>query len=375
MVFKKIVKQVAIITFTLIVLITIAAFVYMQQPQFGKAPSGERLERIRQSPNYRDGKFQNLSPTPRLVEGYSYGAVMYDFLVRKKPKRRPVANIPSVKTDLKSLPAQKDLVIWFGHSSYLLQLEGKKILVDPVLSGYAAPLSHMNKAFNGSDSYKVDDLPYIDYLLITHDHYDHLDYETIKSLKGKVGAVICGLGVGAHFERWGYAPAQIIEKDWWDAVALEGPLTLHLTPARHYSGRGLGGSNTLWTSYVVETPTKKVYLGGDSGYDHHFAAIGQKFGGFDLAILDNGQYNPAWRNIHTPPEDVVRAGKDLHAKKVLPVHSSKFDLGGHPWDEPLVKLTELSGKARLPLVTPLIGQPVDLNDSTQAFTKWWQGLN
>lgn len=365
----------AIIVFTFIVLTTITAFFYMQQPQFGKTPTGKRLERIRQSPNYRDGKFQNLSPTPRLVEGYGYGTVLYDFLIRKKPNRRPIGTIPSIKTDLKSLPAQKDLLIWFGHSSYLLQLEGRKILVDPVLSGYAAPFNGMNKAFNGSDRYKVDDLPYIDYLLITHDHYDHLDYETVKSLKGKVGTVICGLGVGAHFEQWGYAPSQVIEKDWWDSIILEGGLTLHLTPARHYSGRGLQSSKTLWTSYVLETPSKKLFLGGDSGYDQHFAAIGQRFGGFDLAILDNGQYNPAWRYIHTPPEDVVKASKDLNAKRVFPVHSSKFDLGGHPWNEPLIKLTELSGKANLALVTPMIGEIAGLDDSTQAFKKWWQGLN
>lgn len=375
MVFKKILKQVAMITFSVMVLITIAVFIYMQQPQFGKAPNGKRLERLKQSPNFKDGKFQNLSPTPRLAEGYSYTKVMYEFFFQDKEKRRPVQNIPSVKTDLKSLPAQTDLVIWFGHSSYLLQVEGKKILVDPVLSGYAAPFSGMNKAFNGSNIYSVDDLPYIDYLLISHDHYDHLDYETIKKLKGKVGTVITGLGVGAHFESWGFTPAQIIEKDWWEKVVLDNRLTVHLTPARHYSGRGLKASNTLWTSYVVETPSKKVFLGGDSGYDGHFAAIGKKFGGFDLAILDNGQYNPAWRNIHTPPEDVLQASKDLNAKRILPVHSSKFDLALHSWDEPLVKLTELSGKANVPLVTPMIGQTVDLNDSTQTFKKWWQGLN
>lgn len=340
----------------------------------GKAPGGKRLAQMNQSPNYKDGKFQNLSPSPLLAEGYTYTGVISDFFFRKKENRRPLDSIPSVKTDLASLPLNEDLLIWFGHSSYLLQFGGKRILVDPVLSGNAAPLGFMNKAFKGAHSHTAEDLPYIDYLLITHDHYDHLDYKTVKTLKNKVGAVICGLGVGAHFEKWGFPTNQIIERDWWEAAVLEDSLSVHLTPARHYSGRGVKRSNTLWTSYVVTTPTRKIYLGGDSGYGEHFKEIGQRFGPFDLAVLENGQYNPAWRNIHSLPEDVVQAGKDLNAKRVLPGHSSKFDLAGHPWNEPLQKITELSERANLSLVTPMIGEIVKLNDSTQTFAKWWQGL-
>lgn len=364
----------AVIIVVVIALLTVTAFFYVRQPQFGDAPSGKRLERIRQSPNYKDGKFQNLSPTSMLAEGYSYPKVMYEFFFKKKNNLKPIRQIPSIKTDLKSLPANKDLLVWFGHSSYLLQLEGKKILVDPVLSGYASPSNLLNKAFNGSGTYKIADFPYIDYLLITHDHYDHLDYETIKNLKDKVGTVICGLGVGAHFEKWGFHSSQIIEKDWWEKVDFEGGLTVHLTPARHYSGRGFQRNNTLWTSYVVETTTTRVFVGGDSGYDQHFAAIGKKFGSFDLAILENGQYNLAWQNIHTLPVEVVKASKDLNAKRILPVHSGKFNLAGHPWNEPLEQITELSQKANLPLLTPMIGEVVSLNDTTQTFTKWWQGL-
>lgn len=372
MLFKKILKRMTMFIIAVIVLITVTAFFYVQQPQFGDAPSGKRLERILQSRNYKDGKFVNLSPTTQLAERYSYPKVMYEFFFKKKSNLKPVGKIPSIKTDLQSLPADKDLLVWFGHSSYLLQLEGKKILVDPVLSGYASPSNLLNKAFNGSDTYKIADLPYIDYLLITHDHYDHLDYETIKSLKGKVGAVICGLGVGEHFEKWGFPSSQIIEKDWWDKVDLEGGLTVHLTPARHYSGRGFQRNNTLWTSYVVETTNKRIFIGGDSGYDQHFAAIGKKFGSFDLAILENGQYNLAWQNIHTLPEEVVKASKDLNAKRTLPVHSAKFNLAGHPWNEPLEQIVELSEKANLWLLTPMIGEVVSLDNINQTFTKWWQ---
>jgi L-ascorbate metabolism protein UlaG (beta-lactamase superfamily) len=253
-----------------------------------------------------------------------------------------------------------------------MQLEGKTFLVDPVLSGYAAPFKGMNRAFKGADKYKVEDLPHIDYLIITHDHYDHLDHETIKKLKGRVGKVLCALGVGAHFEKWGYPASQLIEKDWGDKVILDSLITVHFTPARHFSGRSLFGNNTLWSSYVVETPNRKIFIGGDSGYDEHFADLGRKFGGFDLAILENGQYNEAWRYIHTMPEEVLQAGKDLKAKRIFPVHSGKFDLGGHPWNEPLLKISEWNKQFNLSLTTPMIGEVVDLDNPNQQFRRWWE---
>jgi L-ascorbate metabolism protein UlaG (beta-lactamase superfamily) len=356
----------------LIVALVILTFMVMQLPQFGKAPSGKRLERIKLSPNYRNGRFQNLSPTPQLTEGYSMLKVLFNFFIKRVENRKPLRSIPFIKTDLKSLPVAKNFLIWFGHSSYLLRLEGKTFLVDPVLSGYASPFSRMNKAFNGASSYSADDLPFVDYLLITHDHYDHLDYETIKKLKGKAGTVVTALGVGEHFEKWGFPSSQIIEKDWWDNIALENGLTLHLTPARHFSGRKLQRNNTLWTSFVLQTPSKKFFIGGDSGYDNHFAEIGKWFGGFDLAILENGQYNEAWRYIHTLPEEVLKAGKELGAKRIFPVHSGKFDLGGHAWNEPLIRITELNHDSKFPLVTPLIGEVVDLDNIKQTFEEWWK---
>lgn len=357
---------------SLIIIVLVIGFIVLQQPVFGASPNGQRLKIIKQSKNYRNGKFQNLSPTPRLAEGYSLAGVLYNFFFNRKDNLKPLGDIPSIKTDLKSLPSQKDLLIWFGHSSYLLQVEGKTILVDPVLSAYGAPFSWMNKAFNGASTYKAEDLPPIDYLLITHDHYDHLDYETIKKLKGKVSTVICGLGVGAHFEKWGYEPATLIEKNWGDKIILNEQLTLHITPARHFSGRSLVSNNTLWTSYVLTTPTKKIFIGGDSGYDKHFKEIGAAFGSFDLAILENGQYNEAWRNIHTLPEEVLQASIDLHARRTFPVHSGKFDLGGHPWNEPFIQLIELNKKINQPLITPMIGEVVELDKQDQLFQNWWE---
>ncbi len=362
-----------IISFVLIT-VAILAVILLSRDIFGARPTGARLELIKKSKNFRDGKFQNLNPTPSLTEGYSYPSVLYNFFFGTKLHVVPEDSIPHVKTDLKRISKLANALVWFGHSSYWMQIHGKSVLVDPVLNDHAAPFKSMNKAFKGAASYTADDLPYIDYLIITHDHWDHLDYETIRKLKGRVGKVICGLGVGAHLEKWGYPASQLIEKDWGDKVVLDEQITLHFTPARHFSGRSIFSNNTLWTSYVLETPSLKIFLGGDSGYDNHYEEIGRKFGGFDLAILENGQYNVAWKYIHAMPEDVLRAGKDLRAKRILPVHSGKFALAAHAWYEPLARITELNKNAGQTLITPMIGEVVNMDDEQQKFKHWWLGL-
>jgi L-ascorbate metabolism protein UlaG (beta-lactamase superfamily) len=363
-----------LILLIIIVLLGAALFIFLRQPVFGKAPSGERLEQIQKSPNYKDGKFQNVSFTPDLTEGYSMAGVMWNFLFKNYPRTKPTDSIPSIKTDLKNFPADKDILVWFGHSSYFIQLEGKRFLIDPVFSGNAAPVPGSNKSFSGTDIYKSIDMPEIDYLLITHDHYDHLDYETILELKSKVKTIICGLGVGSHFEFWGFDTTTIIEKDWNESLVLDDSLTLHTATSRHFSGRLFARNNTLWLSFVLQSPNLNLYLGGDSGYDTHFAELGKKFGEFDLVILDNGQYNLAWQAIHMLPEEVLMATKELNAKCLFPVHSGKFKLANHPWDEPLIKITELNNGA-IPLVTPVIGEVVDLNNTNQQFKQWWKGVN
>lgn len=217
-------------------------------------------------------------------------------------------------------------------------------------------------------------MPEIDYLLITHDHYDHLDYETVIALKPKIKTVVCGLGVGSHFEDWGFDTSIIIEKDWNESIISDDGISIHTAPARHFSGRSFTRNNTLWLSFILQTPNLKIYMGGDSGYDTHFAEIGEKFGGFDLAILDNGQYNIAWQAIHMLPQEVLKATQDLKAKRLFPVHSSKFALAQHPWDEPLVKITELNKTFNIPLVTPMIGEQVNLKDEKQPFKQWWTDI-
>lgn len=364
-----------IITFIIISVLLLATLLYMQQDKFGKAPDGARLERIKRSPHYKNGKFQNLSKTPTLAAGHNYLGVLYEVYIKNKPGHKPADIIPSVKTDLLSLPPDKDVLVWFGHSSYFIQIDGKRILVDPVLSGNASPVPRTVRSFNGTDIYTVADLPDIDYLFISHDHYDHVDHETLIALKDKTKKVICGLGVGAHFEHWGYDSSKIIERDWNEQVTLDSGFTVFVEPARHFSGRGFATNNTLWASYLLQTPGMKIYIGGDSGYDTHYAAIGNKHGPIDLAILDNGQYNEAWRYIHNLPEDVLKAAQDLKAKRILPVHSSKFALGSHAWDEPLTKITELNTSYNIPLITPMIGEAVHLKDTAQQFRQWWVGRN
>lgn len=359
----------------LLLVVVAIAFLFMQHPQFGKAPKGKRLERIKRSPNLKDGKFQNILFTPMLAEGYSMANVTYEFIFKKFPRQRPVDIVPSIKTDLLKLSMDRNVLVWFGHSSYFIQLDGKRILVDPVFSGSVSPIPGTNKSFKGSDIYGVDDLPSIDYLFISHDHYDHLDYKTILKLNPKIGKVICGLGVGSHFEAWGYDTTNIIEKDWHDTIALDNGFKAFVAPARHFSGRGLSRNNTLWCSYIVQTPSMTIYMGGDSGYDTHYADIGEKFGPIDLAILDNGQYNPAWRAIHELPEEALEAAKDLRAKRLLPVHSSKFVLANHPWDEPLDTITALNEKNfHCQILTPKIGEVVYLDDSNQVFSQWWKDI-
>jgi L-ascorbate metabolism protein UlaG (beta-lactamase superfamily) len=356
-------------------LLAAATFLFMKQAKFGQAPSGEHLSKITQSANYDKGEFRNLIFTPDLSEGYSMMGIMYDQLIKNNPRVEPERTIPSQKTDLLSLPEEENVLVWFGHSSYFIQLDGKKILVDPVFSGNASPIPGTVKAFGGTDVYSVEDLPEIDYLFISHDHYDHLDYNTIVKLKEKVNTVICGLGVGAHFERWGYSSDQITEQDWYDKLEPDSGFVIRTLPARHFSGRGFTRKNTLWASYLFESPSQTIYFGGDSGYDPFFAEIGEKYGPIDLAILDNGQYNPAWKELHLFPEEVIQATKDLKAKRLFPVHSSKFTLAMHPWDEPLKEVSRLNQELPIPMITPVIGEKVNLNDTTQTFTEWWEGID
>lgn len=336
---------------------------------YGKQPWGDRLRRVRSSANYKSGSFQNLSKTNAMAEDASFFKTLRDFL--NKPRNvQPAGILPSVSTDLKRLKQEEPVVVWFGHSSYLIRIGDATILVDPVFSGNAAPMSFMIKSFKGSDVYGVDDLPGIDLLLLTHDHYDHLDFKTVKQLKGKVKKVCCSLGVGSHLEHWGFDPKKITELDWWETFT-DDRLSLTAAPGRHFSGRGLKRGQSLWSSFILKTKEYSLFLGGDSGYDTHFKTIGEQYGPFDLAILEAGQYNASWPHIHMMPEETVQASMDLKAKLLLPVHWGKFSLAMHPWTEPVERVLKAAEILMVKVATPMIGEALVLGSYVPT-QRWWE---
>ncbi len=357
------------ITLILIAVLVVGLLIFINQPKFGKNPSGERLERIKKSPNYQDGGFKNLSETPQLTSDKPMVVQLYKFFTDKIDNLRPATPIPTVKTDLKNLSKDENILVWLGHSGYFMQIDGKTFLIDPtLLSG--SPVSFFNKMFDGSNAYLPEDIPAVDYLIITHDHWDHLDYETVQQLKPRIGKVVTGLGVGSHFEYWEFAKENIVELDWHEQTTF-GNIKLTALPARHFSGRGIVRDRTLWASFMLETPTKTIYIGGDSGYDTFYKEIGKQFPNIDLAILENGQYDKDWAYIHILPEQIPQVVKDLNPKRVLGVHNSKFALAKHDWREPLELLYQNAQKENFRLLTPKIGDIIDLNNENQTFEKWW----
>lgn len=353
-------KRGKMIILSSILLATLAtAFVIVRLPSFGRLPQGERLERIRQSPNYRDGRFRNQEAGPMMTGDKSRLRGILEFLFRKREGLRPHDAVPAIRTDLRALDPKSNLLVWFGHSSQLIQAEGRRTLVDPVFRN-AAPLSMLNRPFKGADIYRPEEMPDIDYLIVTHDHWDHLDYRTVRELKERIGTVICPLGVGEHFEYWGFDPAKIVELDWHEQQTLGDGFTVRCLPSRHFSGRGLSSNQTLWGSFLLQTPARKIYMGGDGGYGRHFAEIGEEFPDIDLAVLENGQYDEAWKYIHTMPDQLAKAAKELGARRIMTVHHSKYALAKHRWDEPLATEAALAADTALHLLRPEIGEVVPL---------------
>ena len=357
---------------------------------FGKTPTGPRLQRVLRSPNYLDGSFRNLVPTDLTLKDTTIWKMLKEY--RHKPaESAPSKPIPSIRTDLHHLPTNQAAIVWFGHSSYLLQLGATRILVDPVFSGNASPFTFFAKAYPGADLYKSAEMPAtLEAILLTHDHFDHLDYKTIQQLNPRTNHFYTSLGVGAHLESWGIPVEKITELDWWESVDIDpsghpsSPITrppssagqyapsghIHLTatPARHFSGRTLKRGKSAWSSFVLNAPDPQtpgnrlnLFLGGDSGYETHFKSIGEKYGPFDLALLECGQYGVHWPYIHMLPEQTAQAAIDLRAKTLLPVHWGKFTLSLHPWNEPIRRLKTAAGTANIPLTTPRIGEPVIIN--------------
>lgn len=349
-------------------------FFYTRQPQFGGLPSGARLKKILTSPHYFGDHFECLTPV-KVMSDYGQEkenqiVALWKFLFGDKSGLIPPVPVPTAKTDLKSLDVD-DCAIWMGHSTIYLQLAGRKILIDPVFSDYASPIFFVNRAFEGSNIYTPEDFPPLDILAITHDHWDHLDYATIIALKPKIKAVLCPLGVGEYFERWGFNAEQIIEDDWDAVIDFGHGLTAHILPSQHFSGRLLTRNKTEWCSFAFITAARRIFCSGDGGYSNHFRDIGKKFGYFDLAFMENGQYHRAWHSIHLLPNETAQAAQDIHAVRVVPIHAGKFALSRHEWNAPYKELVAESQGKSYELLTPRIGQLIHF-DGEQNFSAWYE---
>lgn len=337
--------------------------------RFGKPPEGERLQRIKNSPNYKDGSFKNVENTSVNPDDVSIFRILQKMIFRPSSVR-PSGEIPNVKTDLSKLNPNGNTVVWFGHSSYFIQVKNFRILVDPVFSGNASPFRFFGKAFDGADHYDAEDIPPVDLLILTHDHYDHLDYPVIKKIQKKVTSIVTSLGVGSHLEAWGVEDNKINELNWWEEHQVDSNVKVTATPSRHFSGRSTKRAQTLWSSFVLEIDNLKIFIGGDSGYDGTFKKIGSKYGPFDLAFLECGQFGKYWPQIHMFPEQTVQAAVDLQAKKVMPVHWGKFVLSYHPWNEPIQRFVSAAEKAGFEYFSPRIGEAVDLAVKYEQ-QPWW----
>ena len=288
--------------------------------------------------------------------------------------RSPKEKLPEVVPNIKSFLVTSDhiKVIWLGHSTLLINLGGKIILLDPIFSKAASPVPFVVTRFQ-PPVIKLKDLPHIDYVVISHDHYDHLDRDTVQYFKDKKTLFLSPLGVGSHLRGWGIQKERITELDWWESIKWDG-ITFTATPAQHFSGRGLFAQNkTLWAGWVLQKGTKKVFFSGDSGFDSHFKEIGERLGPFDLAFLDVAQYNPIWKEIHLLPEQVPQAFFDVNAKFLIPIHWAMFEIAMHPWYEPGEKLKINAKEKGINLLTPKIGQMIELGKN-QRTTYWWEAL-
>lgn len=334
----------------------------------GGTPRGERLERMKRSPNYHDGKFINLYRIGRFRVGRALRSFLRGSSYRTPRKPIPLRRL--TRTDFACPPASGLRVTWLGHSSLLVELDGHRILTDPVWSRRPGPGLGIGPKRHFAPPLPPDQLPKLDVVIISHDHYDHLDMATIRRLAKTSVKFVVPLGVGAHLERWKVPASRIVELDWWESHVV-GQVKLVATPARHGSGRGLTDRNaTLWASWSLLGPKHRVYFSGDGGYSPSFAEIGRRYGPFDLTLLESGAYNTAWADFHLGPEQAVMAHRDLRGKVMLPIHWGTFMLAPHGWTEPAERLRVAAKKMAATLVIPRPGEQVE-PASPPPVSQWW----
>lgn len=340
--------------------------------QFGGKITPELKKRYEQSPNWKDGCFQNLEETSMDI-GLAEMPEMLWKMFFGKGNSIPDQNLPIETFDKSAFLAPDETVkyIWYGHGVYLLRIAGKTILIDPMLGPDAAPIAPTkSKRFSENTLNLIDDFPQIDLMLLTHDHYDHLDYASIKKLLPKVKNYYVALGCGRHLEAWGAAKQTITEFDWWDTYTFDG-LEITFTPSRHFSGRGLRDrAKSLWGGWVIKSAETSIFHTGDGGYGAHFKEIGERLGPFDLGFVECGQYNVRWQAIHMLPDEAVKAALDAGVKRATPYHWGGFKLAFHDWTEPADLFTAEAKKQNLEVTLPRLGQLMHLNQESQKQT-WW----
>ncbi|EEP74402.1 zinc-dependent hydrolase [Micromonospora sp. ATCC 39149] len=336
--------------------------------------TGARAERAARSPQFRDGIFHNRAST-RTMAGAPDRSLVRE-LIFGKQKRRPSVAVPLLRpADSPATAAtERELgVVWYGHASALIEIEGHRVLVDPVWSDRCSPSALVGPHRLHEPPVGLHELPAVDAIVISHDHYDHLDMATVRALTaGQSAPFLVPLGVGAHLDRWGVPEQRIIELDWSESHRVGG-LTITATAAQHFSGRGLRRDGTLWSSWVVAGVHRKVFYTGDSGYFDGYAEIGAEHGPFDVTLMQIGAYDRAWPSIHMFPEEAVTAHLDVRGGLLLPVHWATFNLALHDWSEPVDRLWAEAKARDVRLAVPRPGERVVV-DAPPPVDGWWQSI-
>ena len=372
---KKIIRVLYIVLSLITLLIIIGVLFINLSPQFGGVASKQQQELFSKSKHYKDGKFLNNGGVKMEMSLKDSFKAMW-ILFKSNSKAEPNKNIAVQKIDSITIANynSKTRFIWFGHSTFLLQIKGKNLLIDPMFGNVPAPNPLLgNKRFSNKLPIEIEKLPSIDAVLITHDHYDHLDYESIQKLKDKVNMFYTPLGIGIHLLKWGVEKERIIELDWWQEIKYD-ELTIRCTPAQHFSGRGISDrEKTLWCSWIIQSDDENLFFSGDSGYASHFKEIGDQYGPFDFAFMECGQYNNLWPLVHMLPEETAQAGLDIKAKRIMPIHWGAFKLASHSWTDPVERISKKAKELNVDLVIPKIGEIIEigLNDSEEIYP-WWR---